>query len=134
MPKALRVYETGPPDVFRWEDVEVPAPGAGEVLLRHTAVGVNFVDTYHRAGKYHPWKVEPPFVVGFEAAGVVEETGPGVSGVAPGDRVAYASPPVGEPIIESQVGYHIRTGGHSVDHYDWEQFLKFADYHLQPGR
>lgn len=96
MAKGLRIYETGPPDVFRWEDIDVPAPGPGQVRLRQTAVGINFVDTYHRGGLYHPWKIPAlPTIIGLEAAGVVEECGDGVNGFTPGTRVGYATPPVG---------------------------------------
>ena len=96
MPKALRIHETGGPDVFVWEDVEVGPPGPGEARLRHAAVGVNYVDTYHRGGVPHPWPLPPlPAVIGFEGVGVVEEVGPDVTEAAPGDRVAYAAPPPG---------------------------------------
>jgi len=70
-----------------WSEVETPAPGEGEVLIRHTAIGVNFLDTYYRSGLY-PWP-ETPMIPGGEAAGVVEALGPGVTGLRPGDRVAY---------------------------------------------
>ncbi|MFO0583804.1 MAG: quinone oxidoreductase [Anaeromyxobacter sp.] len=86
MPRAIRIHETGGPEVLRLEDVPVGAPGAGEVRLRHTAIAVNFVDTYHRTGLY-PLKL--PVVIGVEAAGVVEAVGPGVQGLSPGDRVVY---------------------------------------------
>ncbi len=96
MPMAAVIHEKGAPDMFRWEEVAVGAPGPGEVRLRNEAVGVNYVDTYHRRGMPHPWPVpDLPLVLGFEAAGVVLETGPGVAGFAPGDRVAYALPPHG---------------------------------------
>lgn len=96
MPMAAVIHEKGAPGVFRWEAVEVPAPGPGEVRLRNEAVGVNFVDTYHRRGIPHPWPVPAlPLVLGFEGAGRVEETGPGVTGFAAGDRVVYALPPHG---------------------------------------
>lgn len=96
MAKAARIHEKGPPEVFVWEEVEVGRPGAGEVLLRQTAVGLNFVDTYHRAGKYHPWPVPPlPVILGLEGVGVVEAIGPDVAAVKPGDRVGYAAPPLG---------------------------------------
>jgi NADPH2:quinone reductase len=94
--KALRIHETGGPEVFVWEDVELGPPGPGEARLRHAAVGVNYVDTYHRGGVPHPWPLAPfPAVIGLEAAGTVEELGPGVAEVAVGDRVAYAYPPMG---------------------------------------
>jgi NADPH2:quinone reductase len=87
MPKAIRIHETGGPEVLRWEEVEVGRPGPGEALLRQTAVGLNFIDTYHRTGLY---PLPLPAVLGMEGAGVVEEVGAGVSEVKPGDRVAYA--------------------------------------------
>lgn len=81
---------------MRWQEWAVPDPSPGEVRLRHTAVGVNFADTYHRAGISHPWPVPPcPVVIGFEGAGVVEAVGDGVSGFKIGDRVAYGIPPLG---------------------------------------
>jgi NADPH2:quinone reductase len=88
--KAVRVHEHGGPEVLRWEEVDVPAPGRGEVRIRHTAIGLNFIDIYHRTGLY-PTKL--PMVPGEEAAGVVEELGPGVSDVRVGDRVAYTGLP-----------------------------------------
>jgi NADPH2:quinone reductase len=89
MPNAIRIHETGGPDVLRWEAVESGEPGPGEVRLRHHAVGLNFIDVYHRTGLY-PQPL--PFVPGVEGAGVVEAVGAGVAAVAPGDRVAYAGP------------------------------------------
>ena len=85
---AVRIHQTGGPEVLRYEEMEVPAPGPGEVLLRQTAVGLNFIDTYHRSGLYPVGDL--PAVLGSEASGVVEEIGPGVEEVSPGDRVAYA--------------------------------------------
>ena len=87
MPKAIRITETGGPEVMRWEDVEVGDPGEGQARIRHTAVGVNYIDTYHRSGLY---PLPLPTGLGSEAAGVVEAVGPGVTVVKPGDRVAYA--------------------------------------------
>jgi NADPH:quinone reductase len=92
MPKAIRLHATGGPEVLRWEDVEVGEPGEGQARVRHTAVGVNFIDTYHRCGLY---PLPLPSGLGSEAAGVVEAIGPGVTGVRPGDRVAYAGGPPG---------------------------------------
>jgi len=93
MPRAIRVHETGGPEAMRWEDTEVPAPGPGEIRVRHTAVGLNFIDVYFRTGAYPPPAL--PFTPGLEAAGVVEAVGPDVSAPAEGQRVAYASPPLG---------------------------------------
>lgn len=92
MAKAIRVHALGGPEVLSWEDVEVGAPGAGEVRVRHTAVGLNYIDVYFRTGLY---PAETPFVPGFEAAGVVEAIGAGVDELAEGDRVAYAGAPMG---------------------------------------
>ena len=88
MPKAIRIYEQGPPEVMKWEDVELPPPGAGEVRMRHEVAGLNYIDTYHRSGVY---KMPLPTGIGSEAAGVVEAIGDGVSEFKPGDRVCYAS-------------------------------------------
>ena len=93
MAKAVRMHETGGPEVLAWEDVEVGDPGPGEARVRHTAVGLNFIDCYFRAGTYPPPTL--PLVPGFEAAGVVEAVGEGVDGVKAGDRVAYATAPIG---------------------------------------
>lgn len=90
MTKAIRVHETGGPDVLKWEDVDVPAPGAGEALVRQTAAGLNFIDTYQRSGLY---PIDLPAIMGNEGAGVVEAIGDGVTEVKPGDRVAYHSAP-----------------------------------------
>jgi NADPH2:quinone reductase len=89
---AIRLHETGGPDKLQWEEVEVGEPGQGEILLRQTAVGLNFIDVYHRTGLY---KVPLPSGIGSEGAGVVEKVGPGVTEIKVGDRVAYASGPLG---------------------------------------
>ena len=93
MPKAIRIHQTGGPEVLQWEEVEVPVPGAGEVRLRQTAVGLNFIDTYHRSGLYPTDTL--PVVLGMEGAGVVENLGEGVDDLSVGDRVAYAGGPIG---------------------------------------
>ena len=87
MTHAIRVYETGGPEVLKWEQVQVEEPGAGQVKIRQEAAGLNFIDVYHRTGLY---KQELPFTPGTEGAGVVESVGEGVSNVKKGDRVAYA--------------------------------------------
>jgi NADPH2:quinone reductase len=93
MDGAIVVARHGPPEVLTWTSSDPGAPGPGEVLVRHTAVGVNFVDVYHRTGFY---PLELPFTPGVEAAGVVEALGDGVDDLAPGDRVAYTgNGPVG---------------------------------------
>ena len=93
MNHAVRIHTYGGPEVLRWEEVALPAPGPGEALVRQTAVGVNFIDTYHRSGLYPMPSL--PSGIGSEAAGVVEAVGAGVTEVAPGDRVAYAGGPPG---------------------------------------
>lgn len=90
---AIRAWKAGGPEVMQWEEVEVGAPGPGQILVRHAAVGLNYIDTYHRSGLYPI--AETPFTPGMEGAGTVEEVGDGVADLAKGDRVAYAAPPIG---------------------------------------
>jgi NADPH2:quinone reductase len=92
MAHAIRFAKAGGPEVLEWQEVAVGKPGPGQVRLRHTAVGLNYIDTYHRSGLY---PLPMPSGLGSEAAGVVEEVGPGVSELKPGDRVAYAGGPLG---------------------------------------
>ena len=93
MSHAVRIHETGDASVMQWEEVNVAEPAAGEVCLRHTAIGLNFIDIYFRAGTYPSPQL--PFVPGLEGAGVIESIGENVSAFEVGDRVAYASPPLG---------------------------------------
>jgi len=96
MGMAAVIYEKGAPDNFVWEEIKVGSPERGQVRLRSTAVGVNFADTYHRAGIPHPMIVgDPPVVVGFEGVGEIEELGPGVTGFSVGERVCTCLPPIG---------------------------------------
>src|ERR1044072_5463912 len=90
MVAAVRVHKTGGPEVLTYEDVEVPAPGAGQIKIRNHASGVNFIDTYFRMGMY-PSPVGLPFVAGNEGAGEVIAVGSGVSDLKVGDRVAYVA-------------------------------------------
>jgi len=92
MTEAIRIHNTGGPEVMSWEEVTLAAPGPGEALVRQHYVGVNFVDVYHRRGVY---KLPLPSGLGSEAAGVVEAVGPGVTDFQPGDRVACGTGPVG---------------------------------------
>jgi NADPH2:quinone reductase len=87
MPQAIMLRETGGPEVLRLEDIAVGSPGPGQVRLRQTAIGVNFHDCYVRSGSYQTLPL--PGIPGLEAAGTIEEVGPGVEGFAPGDRAAY---------------------------------------------
>jgi NADPH2:quinone reductase len=92
MAHAIRFHKTGGPEVLTWEEVGVGEPGAGEVRLANKAVGLNYLDTYHRTGLY-PMPI--PSGIGMEGAGVVEAVGPGVTEFKVGDRVAYANGPIG---------------------------------------
>jgi NADPH2:quinone reductase len=87
---AIRIHEYGGPEVLRYEEIELAEPGEGEARVRHTAIGLNFIDTYHRTGLY---PVDLPTGLGSEAAGVVEAVGPDVAHVQPGDRVVYTGRP-----------------------------------------
>src|SRR4051794_8873497 len=89
MPHAIRIHETGGPEVLKWEEIEVGDPGPGQVRLRQEAAGLNFIDVYHRTGLYpHPL----PFTPGVEGAGVVEAVASDVASLRAGDRVAYGGP------------------------------------------
>jgi NADPH2:quinone reductase len=90
--KAIRFEQTGGPDVLELKDVDLPAPGRGQARVRHTAIGVNFIDTYHRSGLY---PVTLPSGLGMEAAGTVEAIGDGVCAVSVGERVGYCGGPLG---------------------------------------
>ena len=90
---AIQIHEYGGPEVLRWTEIDVPEPAAGEVRVRHSAVGLNYIDVYHRTGLYPMGDL--PATLGLEGAGVVEALGPGVERLKPGDRVAYATPPLG---------------------------------------
>jgi len=89
MPHAIRIHSVGGPEVMKWESVEIGAPGPGELRVKHTAVGLNYIDTYHRTGAY---PIPMPFTLGMEGAGIVDAVGANVTGFAVGDRVAYANP------------------------------------------
>jgi NADPH:quinone reductase len=90
--KTIRIEKTGGPEVMQLVDADLPPPGSGEVRIRHTAIGLNYIDTYHRSGLY---PVKLPSGVGLEAAGEVEAVGEGVTQLKVGDRVAYGNGPIG---------------------------------------
>jgi NADPH2:quinone reductase len=92
MIKAIRIYETGGPEVLKWEDITLNAPSKGEVRLKHTAVGLNFIDCYQRSGLY---PVDLPLTLGSEAVGIIEAIGPDVTGLSIGQRVSYAGGQIG---------------------------------------
>ena len=87
---AIRIHKFGGPEVLEWNEIDVPDPGEGEAQIRHTAIGLNFIDTYHRTGLY---PVDLPTGLGSEASGIVEAVGPGVTDVNVGDRVVYTGTP-----------------------------------------
>ncbi len=93
MTHAIRIHQTGGPEALAWDEVELGAPGPGEVLLKQSAVGLNFIDVYHRTGLYP--LAELPAVIGMEGAGQITAVGEGITDLKPGDRVAYAGLPVG---------------------------------------
>lgn len=92
MVKAIRMHEQGGPEVMKLEEVDLAAPAAGQIQVKHTAIGLNYIDTYHRSGLY---PLELPCGLGMEGAGVVAAVGDGVSSLKIGDRIAYAAPPPG---------------------------------------
>lgn len=100
MTRAIRIDEFGGYDVLKLRDVDVPEPGPGQVRIRHTAIGLNMIDTYYRSGLY---PIALPSGLGSEAAGVVVSVGPGVDAFAPGERVAYTSPPPLDAYAEERV-------------------------------
>ena len=104
MTHAVRIHTTGGPECLQWEEVDLAGPGPGEVRVRHEAIGLNFIDVYHRTGLY-PLPALPA-ALGMEAAGVVVAVGEGVDEVAAGDRVAYAGPPVGAYAEERLIPGH----------------------------
>mgnify|MGYP003660778312 FL=1 len=88
MTHAIRIHEQGGPEVMKWESVDVAAPGPGQISVTHTAVGLNYIDCYHRSGLY---PLPMPAGIGMEGAGIVDAVGDGVTSVNTGDRVAYAA-------------------------------------------
>jgi len=141
MPRAIRIHETGGPEVLRWEEVAVGDPGPGEIRVRHTAIGLNFIDTYHRSGLY---KVPLPTVLGQEAAGEVTAVGPGVGDLAPGDRVAYGTGPLGayalervmpaEKVVKLPDGVDERTAAAIMLKGMTAQYLLRQTYRVQSGQ
>jgi NADPH2:quinone reductase len=140
MKKAIRMHSTGGPEVLQWEDVPVPDPGPGEVLLRQHAVGLNYIDVYFRTGLYKLPSL--PAVIGQEGAGVVVAVGPDVTNLAVGDRVAYAGG------LGAYAQYRVAHADKLVilpEHVSFEQaasvmlqgltahYLIFRTYQVKPG-
>ena len=90
--KAVTISKTGGPEVLELKDIKLGDPKSGEVLIKNKAIGLNYIDTYHRSGLY---PVELPSNIGIEGAGIIEKVGPDVKGFSVGDKVAYASMPIG---------------------------------------
>lgn len=104
MPRAIRIHQTGGPEVMQWEAFDPGMPGPGQVRLHHEAIGLNFIDIYHRTGLYPLPSL--PAVLGLEGAGVVDAVGDDVADVKPGDRVAYAGVPPGAYAEERCIPAH----------------------------
>lgn len=141
MPHAIRVHEPGGPGQMQWESVDTPEPKTGEAVVRHTAVGLNYLDVYHRTGLY-PLS-DRPFGLGTEAAGVVMAVGDDVTRVAPGDRVAYVALPPGayaeervvaaERLVRLPDGIEDRTAAAMMLQGMTAQYLLRRTYRVQEG-
>ncbi|MEM7256748.1 MAG: quinone oxidoreductase [Pseudomonadota bacterium] len=141
MANAVRVHTPGGPEVLQYENYEPGSPGDGEVRLEQHAVGLNFIDVYHRTGLYPI--ADKPFVLGLEAAGVVTELGANVSGLAVGDRVAYAAVPIGAYCDERIIPAHrlvklpeqisFETGAAMMLQGMTVQYLIRSTYHVKAG-
>ncbi|WP_407280170.1 quinone oxidoreductase [Aromatoleum evansii] len=140
MTHAIRFNKTGGPEVLQWETVDVGAPAAGEVAVRHHAVGLNYIDTYHRSGLY---PVPLPSGLGLEGAGVVVAVGEGVSDLVPGDRVAYAGGPLGaysevrnlpaHRVVKLPASLSFEQGAAMMLQGLTAQYLLRRTYRVQPG-
>ena len=141
MTRAIRIHAHGGPEALQWDDVPTPEPGPGEALVHHTAVGLNYIDVYFRTGLY---KVPTlPATIGMEAAGVVRAVGADVTDVKPGDRVAYASAPIGayatdrviaaDRLVHVPDGIDDQTAAAMMLQGMTAQYLLRRTYSVQPG-
>ncbi|MCP5268176.1 MAG: quinone oxidoreductase [Zoogloeaceae bacterium] len=140
MVQAIRIHQTGGPEVLCWERVEVGEPGPGQARVRHAAMGLNFIDTYHRTGLY---PLPLPSGIGLEGAGVVVSVGEGVTNVAVGDRVAYAGGPPGayseerclpaDRLLVLPAGIDFRTGAAMMLQGLTSAYLLRRTYRVQAG-
>lgn len=140
MTKAIRMHAHGGPEVLTWEDVPTPEPGPGEALVHHQAIGLNFIDVYFRTGLY---KTALPAIPGMEAAGIVAAVGPDVTEFAVGDRVAYASAPIGAYATERVIAVDrlvrlpdkidFKTAAAMMLQGMTAQYLLRRTYKVQPG-
>lgn len=141
MSKAIRIHAHGGPEVMRWEDVPKPEPGPAEALVHHTAVGLNYIDVYFRTGLYKLPSL--PATLGMEAAGVVTAVGAEVHNVAVGDRVAYATGPVGayatdrvisaDRLVKVPEGVEDQTAAAMMLQGMTAQYLLRTTYKVKPG-
>jgi len=141
MAKAIRIHKHGGPEVLQYEDVTVGEPGAGQARIRQTAIGLNFIDTYHRSGLY---QLQMPSGIGSEGAGVVEAVGQGVTWVKAGDRVAYAGGPPGayadvrlvpaDRLVKLPEGISDQTAAAMMLKGLTTQYLIRSTYRVQPGQ
>lgn len=141
MTHAIRIHTHGGPEVMRWEEVPLPEPGPGEARVRHEAVGLNYIDVYYRTGLYKSPTM--PATLGMEGAGVVTAVGPGVTHLAVGDRVAYASGPIGAYATERSIaadrlvklpdGIDFRTAAAMMLQGMTAQYLLRRTYVVKPG-
>ena len=140
MPHAIRIHQTGGPEVLRWEEVPLPDLQPNEARVRHEAVGVNFIDIYHRSGLY---PLPLPSGIGMEGAGVVEAVGSAVTELKPGDRVAYAGGPAGAyaevrnmpvaPLVKLPDAIDFKTGAAMMLQGMTAQYLLRRTYKVQAG-
>ena len=140
MTKAIRIHAHGGPDVLLWEDVPTPDPGPGEVLIHHEAVGLNYIDVYFRTGLY---KTGLPTTIGMEGAGTVLLLGDGVTGLAPGDRVAYAGGALGayateriiaaDRLVRLPDAISAKTAAAMMLQGMTAQYLIHRTFHVKPG-
>lgn len=141
MAKAIRLHETGGPDVLSLEDIPVGRPGPREVRLRQSAVGLNYIDTYHRTGLY---PIDLPSGLGLEAAGVIEEVGEEVTDLAVGDRVAYMTGPIGaysearlipaDKVIKLPLGIDDKTAAAGMLKACTVEYLVRRTFHVKHGQ
>jgi len=141
MQHAIRIHAHGGPEVMHWEDVPLPDPGPGEALVHQSAIGLNFIDVYFRTGLYKIPNL--PATLGMEAAGVVRTVGAGVTEVAPGDRVAYATAPIGayatdrviaaDRLVKLPDGISDQTAGAMMLQGLTAQYLIRRTYRVKPG-
>ena len=141
MTKAIRIHEPGGPEVMRWEDVPAPEPGPNEAVVKHEAIGLNYIDVYFRTGLYKAPAL--PAVLGMEGAGTVTAVGAKVTEVAVGDRVAYAGGPIGayataraipaDRLVKLPDNIDFRTGAAMMLQGMTAQYLLRRTYKVQQG-